>query len=457
MAKVKIGVIGAGSIAWSSTLIRDISLTKGLWGSTVTLMDINRERLEITYNFARRYSSEIGADLKFEKTLNMLDAIRDADFVINTALAGGHNYYEKMRAISEKHGYYRGINSVEWNMVSDYHTIWGYYQFKLMREVAEAVEDVSPTAYLILLANPVFEGTTLLSRVTRANVIGLCHGHLGYQTIAETLGLNPSDVSAECIGFNHVIWLTKFTCKGEDAYPLLDEWIAKSSEKYWVRWRKRQKGPFDIQMSPAAVDMYRRYGLFPVGDTVRGGTWKYHWNLKTKKMWFGPTGGPDSEIGWRIYLEGHERQMSRITEALYDSKTPLSNILPPKMSQESVVPIIDSIANDREGLYQVNILNKGVINGIPDDVAVEVPAKVDGKGVHRVYVSSLPKSIMKYVLYPRMLRMEWALEAFLEGGRDLLFDWLISDPRTRSIRQIEETINDLLSLPENKEMAEHFK
>jgi len=52
--------------------------------------------------------------------------------------------------------------------------------------------------------------------------------------------------------------------------------------------------------------------------------------------------------------------------------------------------------------------------------------------------------------------MEWALEAFLEGGRDLLFDWLIVDARTKSTRQVEETIDAILSLPENKEMAKHF-
>ncbi|MEM3479598.1 MAG: alpha-glucosidase/alpha-galactosidase [Candidatus Bathyarchaeia archaeon] len=457
MVKVKISVIGAGSIAWSATLIRDLSLMKGLWGSTVTLMDIDKERLEVIYGLARRYASEVGADLKIEKTMSAQEAIKDADFVINTALAGGHSYYENMRAISEKHGYYRGINSVEWNMVSDYHTIWGYYQFKLMMDIARTIEDLSPDAWLLLLANPVFEGTTLLSRKTKVNVIGLCHGHLGYQEIARELELNLKDVDFEAVGFNHVIWMTKFTYKGENAYPLLDEWITKNAEKYWRRWRRKQRNPFDIQMSPAAVDMYRRYGLFPVGDSVRGGTWKYHWNLRTKKKWFGPTGGPDSEIGWKLYLESHEKRLNQFIDALHDVKSPLTDILPPKISQESVVPIINSIANNEEGLYQVNVLNKGAINGIPDDVAVEVPAKVDGKGVHRIQVSRLPKSIMNYVIYPRMTRMEWALEAFLEGGRDLLFDWLIVDPRTKSVGQVEETINDLLSLPENVEMAKHFK
>lgn len=456
MTEVRIGVIGAGSIAWSATLIRDLSVTKNLWGSTVILMDKSRERLNLIYRFAKRYVSEVKADLRFEKTLNRKEAIRDADFVINTAMAGGHQYYEKMRAISEKHGYYRGINSVEWNMVSDYHTIWGYYQLKLMMDVARDIEDYSPDAWLLLLANPVFEGTTLLSRETKVKVIGLCHGHLGYQEMAEVLGLDLKNVEVESIGFNHVIWMTRFHYEGEDAYPLLDEWIEKKAEKYWRVWRRKQKNPFDIQMSPAAIDMYRWYGLFPIGDSVRGGTWKYHWNLRTKKRWFGPTGGPDSEIGWKIYLEKHEEWLSRAVEALRDEKTPLTKFLPPKMSQESVVPIINSIANDEKGTYQVNIPNQGVISGIPDDVVVEVPAEIDGKGIHRLPVEGLPKRIMKYVIYPRMMRMEWALEAFIQGGRNHLFEWLITDPRTKSTRQVEKVIDAILSIPENEEMAKHF-
>jgi len=88
---------------------------------------------------------------------------------------------------------------------------------------------------------------------------------------------------------------------------------------------------------------------------------------------------------------------------------------------------------------------------------VEVPAVIDGKGVHRINVGSLPKRIVKYVLHPRTMRMEWALEAFLEGGRDLLFDWLIIDPRTKSSEQVEQVIDAILSLPGNEEMAKHFR
>jgi len=457
MSGVKISVIGAGSIAWSATLIRDLCLTPSLYGSTISLMDIDEGRLNLVYSFAKRYASEVGANFKFEKTHDRRESIEDANFVINTALARGHGYYEKMRSICEEYGYYRGINSVEWNMVSDYHTIWGYYQFKLMLDIARDIEDLSPDAWLFLLANPVFEGTTLLSRETKVKVIGLCHGHLGYSEIAETIGLDSDKVDFECIGFNHVIWLTRFRYEDKDAYPLIDEWIKKNSEKYWRTWRRKQRSPFDIQMSPAAVDMYRCYGLYPVGDTVRGGSWKYHWNLRVKRRWFGPTGGPDSEVGWKIYLDRHEEWMKKAVSAIQDEATPLTQLLPPRKSRESIVPIIDSITNDRKGVYQVNVMNQGVIPGIPDDVAVEIPAEIDGKGVHRISVERLPKRIMNYVIYPRYIRMEWALEAFLEGGRDTLFDWVIVDVRTKNTKQADGVIDALLSIPENEEMAKHFR
>ena len=420
-------------------------------------MDINEERLKLVHSLATRYAREVKADIRFEKTMDRREAIRDADFVINSAMAMGHSYYEEMRRVSEEHGYYRGINSVEWNMVSDYHTIWGYYQFKLALDIARDVEDYSPEAWLLQVANPVFELTTLIHRRTRVKVIGLCHGHLGYLEIAKTLGLDVRKVEFEAVGFNHVIWLTEFRYDGEDAYPLIDEWIEKQAEGYWRRWREAQMNPFDIQMSPAAVDMYRRYGLFPVGDTVRGGTWKYHWNLETKRRWYGPTGGPDSEVGWKIYLSWQAEIRKALSEAVVDTSRPLTSLLPPRRSEESVVPIMESIANDRRGVYQVNIPNQGALVGIPDDVAVEVPAAVDGRGVHRIYGRRLPKRIMKYVMWPRMMRMEWALEAFLEGGRDLLFDWLIVDPRTKSNEQVEETIDAILKLPGNEEMARHFR
>lgn len=454
---LKISIIGAGSAVWSTRVLVDMMLKKDLQGSTVYLMDIDEDRLKLVCNFAKRYSGEVHANINFKATTSLSEAITDSDFVINSAMAMGHKYYEMMREATEKKGYYRGINSVEWNMVSDYHTIWGYYQFKLAMSIAREIEERAPHAWLINVANPVFELTTLISRMTRVKNISLCHGHMEFWNIVKELKLDPSKVKAEMAGFNHVIWLTNFRYDDGDGYELLDKWIREEAENYWMRWRQTTNNPFDIQLSPAAVDMYEKYGMFPIGDTVRGGTWKYHWDLETKKKWYGPFGGPDSEIGWMLYVTYLNYQLQMIRDFMDAESLPLTMLIPPKPSGEQVVDIIESIATDTPRKYQVNIMNDGVIHGIPDNVAVEVPAVIDGKGVHRVSVHQPNNRVIKYVLYPRMMRMEWALQAFLEPSRDLLLEWLMYDVRTKSVKQAEEAIDAMLSLPGNEEMAKTYK
>ncbi len=62
-----------------------------------------------------------------------------------------------------------------------------------------------------------------MTRETKTQVLGLCHGHYGYRDIARALGLDLAHVTAQMSGFNHWIWMTDFRYRGEDAYPLIDE------------------------------------------------------------------------------------------------------------------------------------------------------------------------------------------------------------------------------------------
>src|SRR5690606_851401 len=140
MPGVKISIIGAGSASFSLRLVGDLCKTKGLSGSLVSLMDIDKNRLNAVHTLAKKYAEELGSDLRFETTMNLEDSIKDASFVVNTALVGGHSYFEKVRQISEKYGYYRGIDAQEFNMVSDYYTISNFNQIKFMFDVAKLIE-----------------------------------------------------------------------------------------------------------------------------------------------------------------------------------------------------------------------------------------------------------------------------------------------------------------------------
>ncbi len=136
-ASIRLAVIGAGSAQFSLGLVRDLCLTESLHGSTISLMDIDAERLEVVHNLARRYADELGASLTIEWTTDRRHALRDADFVINTALAGGHPQEEAERAFGERHGYYRGLHITSAN------------QFDLMLNVVRDMEEVCPEAWLL--------------------------------------------------------------------------------------------------------------------------------------------------------------------------------------------------------------------------------------------------------------------------------------------------------------------
>ncbi|MCS7175639.1 family 4 glycosyl hydrolase, partial [Pseudothermotoga sp.] len=110
MKSLKISIVGAGSAVFSMSLVNDLCKLKGFSNSTVVLMDIDVTRLNAVFKLATRYAEETGANLKIEATESLEKALSDCDFVVNTAQVGGSQYIEKVRNVSEKYGYYRGID-----------------------------------------------------------------------------------------------------------------------------------------------------------------------------------------------------------------------------------------------------------------------------------------------------------------------------------------------------------
>jgi len=315
-------------------------------------------------------------------------------------------------------------------------------------------ERLCPKAWLIQSANPVFEGCTLMTRESGLNIVGLCHGHYGYHRIAGVLGLETEHVTFEAPGFNHCIWMTTFEHKGEDAYPLIDEWIETKAEEFW-RTHKPSYG--DNQMSRAAIHQYQLFGLMPIGDTPRAGGWWYHVDLETKKRWYGHLGGFDSEIGWAQYLKNLEDKLAKISEAARNPEARLTEIYPPNPTREQIVPIIDALTNGAEGEFQVNVPNdNGRLEGVPTDVVVETAAVVNANGIRGHVTKQLPRRLMLQALQPRLWRAECMLEAYRTGDRRLLLTLLLDDHRTRSLKQAEDHLDALFAMPLNRPVAERF-
>jgi len=430
-----ITIFGAGSIVFSLALVKDVCLTKSLSGSAITFMDINQERLDMIHSLATRYAEDLGADLRFTKTTDRQAALRGADFVVSAATVNDEYYNRKSREMTDKYGYFYGRTGMHryWNPV-------------LMLDVARDMERLCPNAWLIQAGNPVFDGTTYVTRESGIKMVGLCHGHYGYRGVASTIGLDPAKVTFQAPGVNHNIWMTDFYYEGKDAYPLLDEWIATQAEAFWAEKQKTGDG-IPMQMSPAAIHQYKMYGLMPIGDTVRRGGWWYHDGMPARLRWYGgPFGAKDSPEGRNRVIAGKERKYAEMTKAAFDPKVRPIDLFGSERTREQHVPIIDALVNDHEGQFQVNVPNKGALAGVADDVAVEVPAVVNIKGIQPLRVNPLPRKVLLEQILPEVLRMEVELEALKTGDRSMVLWSILNSHETRSYDQAVEVLDALLAM-----------
>ena len=80
--------------------------------------------------------------------------------------------------------------------------------------------------------------------------------------------------------------------------------------------------------------------------------------------------------------------------------------LPSRPTGESHFPLIDALWNDVEVMLQVNVPNRGALEGVPDDVVVELPAACSKLGVRPLQVGRLPEVLMRTQLYPRLQQAE---------------------------------------------------
>ena len=446
---IKISIIGAGSAGFSLQMIRDICLTANLDGSTVSFMDIDPARLDAAYVLCQRYAAELGVHLNLEKTIDRRESLRGADFVINTALSGGgHPRMLEGWNISLRRGYNWGGS---FHIMYDEPFYLNYYQFRLFEGVTEDMLDLCPDAWHLLVANPVLAGVTHITRkYPEAKIVGLCHGFAGLYTVAKTLGLDRDRLTFEIPGVNHFVWLTQCYHDGEDVFPMLDRWIEEEAPKLSDGERPSSN------LSRKAVDLYRRFGVLPIGDTATamGASWPvwYHSDRATEEAW-----GQDPGPQWFGYNKRcGETARSSIALAA-DASAKLTDRWPAKPSGEVMVPIIESIAYDIPRVLIANIQNRGsLVPGIPEDFEVEVPTLVSARGVQGIQTRGMPMALVAHILRDRVAPVNLELEAHNIGSRELLLQLIMMDPWNRSEDQAMGLLEEIFALPYHEDLRAHY-
>ena len=441
MAPVQLAIVGGGSAQFSLGVIKDLVNLPSLWGSCVRLMDIDQHRLDVLQAVGTRIAAEMKADITFTKTLDREEALEGADFVLNCALVGGWRGRRYMREIALKYARDGAMPSAG--------ALGSFKQLSLFAGVVRDIHRICPNAWYIQSANPMVSGITLVNRVAPIKAVGLCHGIHGINEVVRTIGLDPAEIDIQAYGLNHFIWLTKFHRDGLDQYPVLNEWIEKEAPAFW----KSDRCWPSHTVSPKAVRMYQMLGLYPIGDTCTpgGGNWP-DWFRKTPEM--AKEWNEDSGAWIERHIQNMENRIGQFEKALADKDTPLTKSLGSKPTEETNVTIIDALANDRSGIFQVNVLNKGAIPGIPDEMAVELPAYVSGAGIQRLMLEPLPEPIMSF-LRQRVHRTLNDVETYLSRSRDRLLLSILGESEV-GYDVAKAYMDEVLAHPSNQDMAAHF-
>ena len=438
MNNIKISIIGAGSGCFSMGIVRDLCRNKNLQGSTVSFMDINKERLDAVHTICTRYAKELGSDLRLEKTMDRRESLQGADFVINTALAAGHERLKEGFHIALKHGF---------RFPGSYHIMYdeafwiNFYQFRLMESLTEDMLEICPQAWHLMVMNPVVAGTThILRKYPNANMVGLCHGYAEVYRLANELGLSRDDLTYEMAGVNHFLWLTRMYGKGDDKCKVLLD-AAKNSDNP----RKR---------------IFELMGVHPIGDTAgwTGALWPWWNNMDSSGLDFWKDDPNEWVHGWDSYFNMVHHQAQDIIKHSKDESAKLLEIYPPNATDELMIPLIESIACDIPRTFIVNIMNSGnFVPGIPVDFQVEIPALCSKRGIQGVETTGLPKPLQLHILRDRVVPVEMELEAYNTGSKELLLQVILMDRWCTSREQAISFLDEILALPYHEEMRTHYK
>ncbi|MBM3495261.1 MAG: alpha-glucosidase/alpha-galactosidase, partial [Armatimonadetes bacterium] len=100
----KITFIGAGSLGFTRGLVRDILTFPELADSTLSLMDVDQERLDFAETSVNRIVKAGGYPAKVEATLDRRKALDGADAVLCTILAAPTSVWRHDIEIPKKYG-----------------------------------------------------------------------------------------------------------------------------------------------------------------------------------------------------------------------------------------------------------------------------------------------------------------------------------------------------------------
>lgn len=406
----RIVLVGAGSVEFTRNLLGDILSYPELADATLVLHDIDPERLRTAERMATWTAGALGAHPRIETALDRREALADADFVINTIQVGGARATQLDFDIPARYGLQYTINDT----IGVGGVLRGLRTIPVVLGIASDMVDVCPDALFLNYTNPMAMLVRAVDGAIGLPTIGLCHSvYWTVDRLAGYLGLPAAEVDALSAGVNHLAWILRLEHRGRDLYPELEAFI-----------NARREPEDDL----VRAELFRRFGFYPTESS------EHHAEYNP---WFIPKAQVDPfhvPIGEYLTRVANNLQEYETTKRQLDAGEPFKI----EQSGEYAAVIIHAMTTGQPARIVANVMNDGsLISNLAADACVEVPALVDGLGVHPTPVGALPPQCAAYTR-PAVDCQELAVRAALEEDRDLIYHAVLTDPIVQARLTLDE-------------------
>ena len=438
----KIVLIGAGSAAFGPATFIDLNLSERLAGSTITLVDIDTEKLQMVYEVLSEDNKKLGNKFNIESTPDREKALKGADFVINSTEHGDRFELRwQDNTIPRKHG------STE--RMGENGGPGGFFhsarQIPEIIKIAKDVARICPDAFFINYSNPMSRICLALKRaVPNLKMFGLCHQIelLTPHHLSRIIDKKRSDFQIITGGLNHFAFLMglKDLNSGDDLLPVFNANCRNYFQDKWDRFH----------YADLTFEVYKRFGWFPyVGD-----------NHICEYLQFGSHYTTAQDLtDWISLMELEKRaqnfKLKWYYRRLKRGKYPEKGMLMRDPSGERAIPIIEAIIEDSNSYeIAVNIPNDGIIENLPQDLVIECSGTVNKDGIQGVKLGNIPKSIAALLRIESSIQ-DLCVEAIMRESKDLAIDCLAMDVNCGSFEMAEAIFHEMYEL--QREYLPDFK
>jgi len=417
----KIVLIGAGSHTFSRHLITDILTFPELRDSTISLMDIAQEPLDLMTAFARKLVEQNGFNTKIESTTDRRKALAGADYVFVTIRVGK---YQPPLAKSPTAFY--GVELGRGDTIGAGGVFYGARHVPVLLDICHDMEELCPNAWLFNYTNPMSIISWAVSDYTRIKNVGLCHSVPNTSAqLATYMGIPYDELSYWVAGINHMAWFLDLKWRGKDAYPLLreklqDPAVYSGPEAHWA-------GPDVVR-----AEIFRAFGYFVTESSIHMGGYVPYFKKRPELIEKFKLDEKSGEVV-RAKRAVRDQELTKLPQQLRtDYRFPLVH------STEYGSIIIHSLETGNPSVFNGNVKNKGLITNLPEGCCVEVPCLVDKEGIHPCYVGDLPPQLAA-LNRTNIHVQELAVRGIVEKDKTKIFYSILLDPLTSALLTIDET------------------